>query len=75
MRLFFLYREDWIRGPKTAADVQRLVWFTDGSRTEERTEVAICGPRKRLLFCLSKEICKVRIWKRAPRVGSWVGET
>jgi hypothetical protein len=31
MRLLLLYREDWIRGPKATADVQRLVSFTEGS--------------------------------------------
>jgi hypothetical protein len=37
----FLFRKNWIRGPKAAADVQGLVWFTAGSRTEEGTDAGI----------------------------------
>jgi hypothetical protein len=31
----FLFRKDWICGPKAPMDVQGLVWFTDGSGTEQ----------------------------------------
>jgi hypothetical protein len=58
----FLYREGCILGPYNPTNVQGLVWFTDGLGTEW-TEAALCGPRLRLLFSLSKETCKIRLQK------------
>ena len=37
-----LTREEWTRGPGTPA-VKGFVWFTDGSRTVERTGAAVYG--------------------------------
>lgn len=63
MRLLFYLRDDWIRGSK---DGQQLLCFTDDSGTEEATEAGKYGPRKRLFcFCLRKEMCKIKLWKRA----------
>jgi len=45
--------------------VQGLIWFSDGSRTKQRTKVGIYGSKTRLFFSMSKEIYRRRFWKEA----------
>jgi hypothetical protein len=60
---FILSREDWIRGPKAPIEVQWLIWFTDGSRSEEGTEIGLYGPKTRFFFSMSTKIYKRRFWQ------------
>lgn len=50
----FLSTRDWICGLKSPADMQGLVWFTDGSGMEEGTEAEVYGHRTRLFLSLGK---------------------
>jgi hypothetical protein len=54
-------REDGIHVPKAAVDIQRLVWFTTDSGSEEGAEAALCGHGTKLFFFLGTEICKRRL--------------
>jgi len=42
-RVTMLTREERTRGPGTPPVVRGFVWFTDGSRTMEGTQVGVCG--------------------------------
>jgi hypothetical protein len=59
---FILSRKDWICGPKVPIDVQGFIWFTDGSRSKEGTEIGLYRPKTRFFF-MSSKIYKRRFWK------------
>jgi hypothetical protein len=42
-RVTMLAREEWTRGPGTPPMVKGLVWYTDGSKTAERTGEGVYG--------------------------------
>jgi hypothetical protein len=42
-RVTMLTREEWTRNPGTPPVVKGLVWFTDGSRTEDGTGAGVFG--------------------------------
>jgi len=49
-------REAWTRCPRTPPMVKGLVWYTDGSRTEEGTRAGVYGQsvNRRLSISLGK---------------------
>ena len=53
-----LTREEWTRGPGTPPAVKGLVWFTDESRTVERTVTGVYGQSadRRLNIFLGKHV-------------------
>jgi hypothetical protein len=55
-RVTMLAREEWTRSPGTPPVVKGLVWYTDGSRTAERTEaeVYVQSVNRRLSIPLGK---------------------
>jgi hypothetical protein len=55
-RVTMLTREEWTRSPMTPPVVKGLVWFTDGSRTEEGTGARVYGQsvNRRLSISLGK---------------------
>jgi hypothetical protein len=57
-------------------EAQGLLWFTDGSGTEQGIEDGIYGPRMRLFFSLGKRICKNKALKvDIALTGGCAGET
>jgi hypothetical protein len=57
-RVTMLDGEEWTRGPGTPPMVKGLIWFTDWSRTAERTGVEVYGPsaNRRLGIPLGKHV-------------------
>jgi len=55
-RVTMLTREEWTRSPGTPPVVKGLVWFTDGSMTEEGTGAGVFGQsmNRRLSISLGK---------------------
>ena len=60
-RVTMLTREDCIRGTGTPPVVEGLIWFTDGSKTEDGTGAGVYGQSvgRRLSFSLGRDVILV----------------